>query len=224
MANELKEFRDICDGESELGGITGKPPTEDELTRALQVLLVRQCVHSSTPGIGRTYEIVKGYAQFFSRYFAALGYHLVVNARDQTVAVSVPKDMSRYDAIYKRLRKDETIVLLALRLMWDQAVAEGEFGDGGVLSTSTGDLVDKITVVTGKNPPEETGLTDILRLFQRHGAVRIGKRDPETKALQLTILPGVAVIAPDDYVAEVKRWAASSSIETPGLENVEELA
>ena len=53
MNLEIDEFREIIDGEWPSGAIQGRKPNEDEMRRALQVLLTRQCIYSSTPGLGR---------------------------------------------------------------------------------------------------------------------------------------------------------------------------
>lgn len=207
MPPEVAEFTQIVDGEWP-HHVPGRRPSEDELTRALQALLTRQCIYASTPGLQRIYEVIRGYHQFFQNFFGTLGYGLVVNARDQMVALSVPVGQSRYDTVYERLKKDETMVLLALRLMWGDAIAAQDIGDAGVAETTTGDLVDRIKNVTQQDPPNEARLNDILRLFARYGAVRLGERDRIEQVSPLSILPGVSVLVPDGYVAELLNWAA----------------
>lgn len=209
MPLDLTEVRQIIDDDWPDGPAMAKKPNQEELTRCLQALLTRQCVYSSTPGLGRTYDILRSYAPFFERYFAILGYRLHVSARDQMVALVVPQGESRYDAVYERLRKDETIVLLALRLIWEEAVDNQDIGDGGIAETTTGDLVDRIKSITHQDPPDEARLNDILRRFSRNGAVRIGMRDRIERVTPLTILPGVSVLVPDSYVEELLLWTAS---------------
>jgi len=209
MNNIIAEFGEIIDGEWPDGAIQGRRPTQEEMTRALQVLLTRQCIYSSTPGLGRTYDIVRAYSAFFERYFGTLGYKLVVSPRDQMVALSVPVGETRYDAVYERLRKDETIVLLGLRLLWEEALGTQDVGEGGTVETTTGELVDRIKTVTQADPPDEARLLDILRMYQRQGAVRVGQRDRIEKVSPLTILPGVSVMVPDSYLEELLLWAAA---------------
>lgn len=210
MPHELAEFREIVDGEWPGQQSGARRPSEDDLTRALQVMLTRQCIYSHTPGIGRTYDIVRAYSPFFEAYFGAIGYRLAVSPRDQMVALSVPRE-SRYDTVYERLGKQETIVLLALRLMWDEAVRAQDIADGGIAETTTGDLVDRIKSVTQADPPEEARLAEILRLLQRHGGVRVGERDRVERVSPLSILPGVAILVPDGFLDELKLWAATPS-------------
>lgn len=206
MPPEIAEFAQIVDGEWP-HPVTGKKPTDAELRGALQVLLTRQCIYSSTPGLRRTYELVRQYEPFFAKFFGTIGYALVVSARDQMVALQVPLGESRYDAVYERLRKDETIVLLALRLMWGEAISNQDIGDGGVFESTTAELIERIKTITQQNPPTEARLDEIMRLFVRHGALRTGGKDRFERVSPITILPGIALLVPDAYVSDLALWA-----------------
>ena len=211
MQRETDEFRDIVDGDWAGGHIAGGRPSAEEMTRSLQVLITRQCVYSHTPGIGRTYDLVRAYPTFYERYFGALGYRLEMSARDQMVALVVPGDEPRYDGMFERLRKDETIVLLALRLMWEEALRAHALGDAGVVEETTDGLVDRIETATQGPPPDEVRLLEILRRFQRNGAIRLGERDRVGRVSPLAILPGIAVLVPDSYVEDLLAWVATPS-------------
>lgn len=204
---ELTEFSQIVDGEWPETPAGAKAPTQEDLTRALQVMLTRQVIYASTPSLGGSYEIARTYSSFFERYFAALGYRFVSSVRDQMVALSVPQGEARYDSVYERLRKDETLVLLTLRLLWEEAVANQEIGDGGIFETTTGDLVDRLKAVTQQDPPDEGRLLDILRFYQRRGAVRMGQRDRSERVTPLFVLPGISILVPDTFVDDLKLWA-----------------
>ena len=212
MPPEIAEFAQIVDGDWP-HPVTGRRPGESDLRGALQALLTRQCIYSSTPGLSRTYEIIRQYAPFFSSYFGCLGYNLVVSPRDQMVALQVPAGESRYDAVYERLRKDETLLLLAMRLMWGEAIASQDIQEGGIFETTTGELVERLKTVTQANPPTEARLDDILRMFARHGAVRVGEKDRVEKVSPLTVMPGIAVLVPDTYVSELLLWSAHPPLE-----------
>jgi hypothetical protein len=211
MQRETDEFRDIVDGDWAGGHIAGRRPSAEEMTRSLQVLITRQCIYSHTPGLGRTYDLVRAYPTFYRRYFGALGYRLEISARDQMVALVVPGDETRYDGMFERLRKDETIVLLALRLLWEEAMRAHEIGDAGVVETTTDALVDRIEGATQGSPPDEVRLLEILRRFQRNGAARLGERDRVGRVSPLTILPGIAILVPDSYVEDLMAWVATPS-------------
>lgn len=218
---ELREFSQIVDGEWPETPVGAKTPSADELTSALQVMITRQVIYSHTKGLGGTYEIVKTYGSFFDRYFKAMGLRFISSPRDQMVALSVPQGETRYDAVYERLTKDETLILLALRLVWEEAVANQDIAEGGICETTTGDVIDRFKSATQLDPPNEGRLMDILRLFQRRGAVRVGKRDSVERVTPLSILPGVVVLAPDTFLDDLKLLAAgpNAAIDEPANQN-----
>ncbi len=47
------------------------------------------------------------------------------------------------------------------------------------------------------DPPDEARLIEILRLFARKGALRLGERDRLERVTPLTVMPGIAVLSPD---------------------------
>lgn len=218
---ELREFSQIVDGEWPETPVGAKTPSADELTSAIQVMITRQVIYSHTKGLGGTYEIVKTYGSFFDRYFKAMGLRFISSPRDQMVALSVPQGETRYDAVYERLTKDETLILLALRLVWEEAVANQDIAEGGICETTTGDVIDRFKSATQLDPPNEGRLMDILRLFQRRGAVRVGKRDSVERVTPLSILPGVVVLAPDTFLDDLKLLAAgpNAAIDEPANQN-----
>ena len=208
----LEDFRAIVDGE-EPPPSGARAPSEEELTRALQVLLKGQVIYSDTPGIGRAYDIARHYAPFFEAYFACLGYAFSVSHRDQMVCLSVPPDGPRYDGGGERLRKDETLVLLALRLAYEEALRDHRVSSDGLVETTSDDIVETIRATARSEPPDEGRLLDILRLFARKGALRMGERDRTERVTPLTVLPGIGVLAADGWMERVRAWAAAAGDE-----------
>lgn len=209
MPLELKEFTEIVDGEWPHGPNMQRKPSTEELQRAIQLLLTRQCVYALYPNLGRLYEIIVHYSPFFERYFGAAGYNLKLFPSEQMVALEVPHGQSRYDTVYERLRKDETQILLIMRLIWEEAIERRDVGDGGIVETTTGDLIDRFKTVIQQDPPDENKLMETLRTFSRKGAVRIGQTDRIEHVTPITILPGIQVLVPDSFVDELRLWSAS---------------
>ena len=208
----LEPFRAIVDGdEPPPPGL--RAPSEEDLTRALQVLLKAQVVYADTPGIGRAYDIARHYAPFFRDFFACLGYAFEVSHRDQMVFLRVPKDGVRHDAPGERLRKDETLVLLALRLVHEEGFRDSRVTTEGVVACTTDDVAETIRTAARSEPPDEARLVEILRLFARKGALRLGERDRTERVTPLSVLPGIAVLSPDGWIEQVRAWAASGGAE-----------
>jgi hypothetical protein len=205
----LEPFRAIVDGD-EPPPAGARAPSEEDLIRALQVLIKVQVVYADTPGIGRCYEIARHYAPFFRDYFNCLGYHFEVSHRDQMVFLRVPSEGARHDAPAERLRKDETLVLLALRLAYEEGLRDHRVTTDGVVECTTDDIAESIRTAARIDPPEETRLVEILRLFARKGAVRLGERDRTERVTPLLVLPGIAVLSPDAWMDQMRAWAASA--------------
>ncbi|WP_019906177.1 DUF4194 domain-containing protein [Methylobacterium sp. 77] len=204
----IEAFRAIVDGD-EPPPPGARAPSEDDLTRALQVVLKSQCLYADTPGIGRSYDIARHYAPFFKSYFACLGYGFEVSPRDQMVFLRVPADGVRHDGQAERLRKDETLVLLALRLAYEEGLRDHRVTTDGVVECTTDDIAESIRTAARSEAPEEARLTEILRFFARRGGLRLGERDKVEKITPLMVLPGIAVLSPDAWMEQVRAWASA---------------
>ncbi|GJE59327.1 DUF4194 domain-containing protein [Methylobacterium trifolii] len=202
----LEAFRAIVDGD-EPPPPGAREPDAEELARALQVLLKAQVIYSNTPGIGRSYELARHYAPFFTDYFACLGYAYAISHRDQMVSLTLPAQAPRYDVGAERLRKDETLVLLALRLAYEEGLRDHRVTTDGVVECTTDDVIEKIRTAARSDPPEEGRLIEILRLFSRRGGLRLGERDGRERITPVLVLPGILVLASDAWLDRLKAWS-----------------
>jgi len=112
-----------------------------------------------------------------------------------------------------RLKKDETIVLFALRVALEEGLKEGAIDETGRVEITTDDLFDRIRLLAGAEPPTEARLMDILKMLRRKGAVRIGDRDRIDKVTPITILPGIRILVPDVFVEGVILWLEKRAAE-----------
>ncbi|WP_375465754.1 DUF4194 domain-containing protein [uncultured Methylobacterium sp.] len=202
----LEPFRAIVDGD-EPPPHGSRAPDAEELTRALAVLLRAQVIYADTPGIGRTYELARHYAPFFTDYFACLGYEIGLSHRDQMVFLTLPADGPRHDIAAERLRKDETLVLLALRLAYEEGLHDHRVSTDGIVACTTDDLAERVRTAARSDPPEEARLIEILRLLARRGALRLGERDRTERVTPLAILPGILVLASDAWLERLRAWS-----------------
>jgi len=202
----LEPFRAIIDGD-EPPPPGSRGPDAEELIRALQVMLKAQVIYADTPGVGRAYELARHYAPFFNDYFACLGYALTVAHRDQMVSLSPAADAPRYDIVGERLRKDETLVLLALRLLYEEGLRDARVGTDGIVECTTDEIVEKIRTAARNDPPDEGRLGEILRLFARRGGLKLGERDRIERVTPLALLPGLTVIASEGWMERLRAWA-----------------
>lgn len=210
MALHLKEFEALVDKKDDWNPNRGipEPPDEIEITRCIQVLMARQCIYPNMHGLGPTHRTLSTpeYQEFFRRYFAAMGYEFYHDTRSNMVALRVPADVPRYDHQAGRLKKDETSVLLALRIAYEEAYNAKQLTDYGTAETTTNDIFDKLQVVADITL-EQPRLDDILALFRKKGVIGMGERDPVEKVTPITILPGIDVVVPATYIKGVFTFA-----------------
>ncbi|MBK1698295.1 DUF4194 domain-containing protein [Rhodovibrio salinarum] len=198
---ELTELRNLLDDPKNRGRhATG----EDDIRQALQALMMHQVVYRDWPLSGGPFNTVHRHRSFFDRYVSAMGAELVFEHRLGMIAMRPAT--TQYGWKQTRLKKDETLVLLALRYLYDEGMANSQMTEDGRIETTTDHVHDLISTGVGETPPDESRLMEILHGFHRKGLVRLGKRDSVERLTPLTVLPGVRVIVSDVYVQAVADW------------------
>lgn len=180
---------------------------EEDLQSALQALLFHQCLYEDWP-YPPAYRIIARHLAQIQPIVGAFGYRVVHHAVANMLVLET--DSVVYGVNMARLKKDETIVLLVLRLLYAEGISS--LDDRGRVESTTDDIHDRLRSA-GEEPPPIKRLTEILKLFQRKGLVRIGENDPEEQLVQLTIMPGVTVLVPDVYVEAVIQWLEREAFE-----------
>jgi hypothetical protein len=212
-ALELTEVRQILDdADARPGARKSRDRTsEDDLRTALQALFMHQCVYSDAPLSGRPYDIVLRHRVFFEKYLAAMDFELVIDRRDGIAAMRPRGPV--YGWKQNRLKKDETLVLLGLRYLFEHGMKRGEMTEQGRIETSTDELYDAIKTLARTEPPAESRLEEILKFARRKGLVRIGERDRVEKITPLVVLPGIRYLVPDLHVEAVIHWIEDGAVD-----------
>jgi hypothetical protein len=208
---ELNEVRSILDAP----GNRGKDATtEDDLRQTLQALMMHQCIYRDWPLSGGPFRTVQKHRTFFERYVAAMVAELVFEHRVGMIAMRPAT--TQYGWRQTRLKKDETLVALALRYLYDEGMETSQMTEDGRVEVTTDHVHDLISTGVGATPPEESRLDDILQGLHRKGVVRLGKRDTAERLRPLAVLPGVRILVPDIYVQAVADWVAQGAPEGAG--------
>lgn len=188
---ELREVAAILD--------TGKVE-EEELQSALQAILFHQCLYEDWPH-APAYRLLVRHLANVQSILGAFGYRLTHHSVAHMLVLEART--VAYGVHMSRLKKDETVVLLVLRLLYAEGISS--LDEQGRVEITTDDLHDRIRT-SGEEPPPMPRLLEILRLFQRKGIVRVGERDLAEQLVVLTIMPGVTMLVPDVYVEAVIQW------------------
>ncbi len=188
---ELREVAAILD--------TGRVE-EGELQLALQAILFHQCLYEDWPHAPAYRLLVRNLAHV-QPILAAFGYRLLHHPVAHLLALEAHSVV--YGVQMARLKKDETVVLLILRLLYAEGISS--LDEQGRIETTTDDIHDRLRT-SGEEPPPMPRLMEILRLFQRKGAVRIGEHNATEQMTVLVIMPGITVLVPEVYVEAVIQW------------------
>lgn len=188
---ELREVAAILD--------TGKVD-EESLQSALQALLFHQCLYEDWPH-AQAYRIIARHLSNVQPILGAFGYRVTHHPVSNMIVLQ-PGDVV-YGTQLARLRKDETTVLLVLRLLYAEGV--GSLDEFGRVEITTDDVHDRLRTA-GDEPPAMPRLSEILKMFHRKGLVRVSDRDQVEQLIVLTIMPGITVLVPDAYVEALVQW------------------
>lgn len=199
MASELKDLRDLLDSDR------GEPVEAAAVATAIQALTYHQVLYEDTTGVPReVLSLLRRHRPFFDRYFAAAGYVLDYDAKTQMFALA-PRGKV-YGWRLTRLKKDETLVRLACRLILEQGFQSGSMDEYGRVASDTDEIAETFRILAQADPPSEARLADILKDLHRLGAVRVGDRDRFERVTDLTMMPGLRVYVSDKTLTSMRTW------------------
>ena len=205
---ELKEFTDAVEKEAAEQNIDDDQ-AETVLKKALQALLHHQCIYSFSPNQRSLYECLHRHFIFLRKYFAALNIEVVHLPQERMIALfshKIPHPTNR-----NTLRKDETAVLLCLRLLFNEARELGNVNEYGVAEATSDDLVDRLQDAAGISPPSDNRLKQIIDKFRKSGMMRHLADDKDETFIIFEILPGVQHVTPDVTIEHIRQWAITGS-------------
>jgi hypothetical protein len=197
---ELDEVRDLLEGRR------GNPPVEKaDIEIAIQAMLTHQIVYPDTGLLRRNiYDLIRHHSLFFERYFGAMGMGFTVDP--PTGMIALVQGQNRYGWQFSRLKKDETLIMLALRLTLDEGLRAGLMDEAGRVATNTDDIFDRIRTLAKVEPPAQSRLEEILKWLRKRGAVLLHDPDRIERVTPLTILPGIRILVDDQFVDLVTKW------------------
>jgi len=199
---ELDEVHELLEGRR------GNAPVEkDDIEIAIQALLTHQIIYPDTSSLRRDiYDLIRQHSRFFERYFSAMGVGLTIE--QSTGMIALVRGRNRYGWQFSRLKKDETLTMLALRLALDEGLRAGLMDEMGRVETNTDEIFDRIRTLAKVEPPPQQRLEDILRWLRRRGAVLLREPDRFERVTPIAILPGIRILVDDEFAREVSRWVA----------------
>ena len=164
----------------------------DELRRAAAVLLKAQFVYADIDRDRKVYSALATYADYFDNLFDALGHDFFVDQEVGMIGI-VPRTRN----VSQRLKQDEALLLLTLRLLYEDAL-ESFNVKRGCAEVDSEKLLAKFEVATGRPRPNLTELRRILNVFAKTGVIE--KVSDDDRRLLLRIRPAIRLVLDDGWL------------------------
>lgn len=163
MLRDLSKLIDDEDAEGKDG-----EQLEKDLRHAAQQLWRAQFIYENDWGMKGAYEMLRRQNSYFENLFDALGYRLVGRPSDGyigLVATELPPRQS--------MKLDESLLLLVLRLYYEEAFARFEAKDFGEVEVESEQILQIYEDRTHRERPNFGRVKEILSEFKQRGLVRI---------------------------------------------------
>ena len=175
-------------------------------TQVIAHLLRYQFLHVDDRGSASLMETLQRSATgpLITSYFDVAGYRLVI--RESEGWAGILPDTERISPA--RMRLDDTLVLLVLRRLWEEAVQDGDIQARGAVLLTLNQAYDAYQEIVsrGRRPALQiAAFRDLVESFARRAVVSLGPFDDEAQDMELTIRPLVAAIAGDDFTAALEQ-------------------
>jgi len=207
----LRDLRRVCER-------PGAAEPED-FRSAARLVLRRQFLLLERPGDRDPYRLIVNHFDYFVSLFDALGWTL---HRDDTFGLIglLPGDAEGF----RYLRLADSLMLLCLRLIYEEGMERFEAREGSVYTPSEA-LLSRYETLLGRKLPPLSDYREILRRLRRYSLIEIGDEAADGLPV-LRILPTVRLVTGDQVQARVAAFLEANGESTeapdPGVDGVSE--
>lgn len=141
------------------------------------------------------YYFVVSYKEVFDEFFAILGYEVKLDQGVGSIMLKSDKNTG-----FLKLRRDETIILLILRILYHERLKETSLNENVVITVL--DIHEKYNFLEIKKRINKTDLVSALRLFRRFNLIEtIG--DITMSNTKVVIMPTILYAINTEEITEV---------------------
>ena len=142
-----------------------------------------------------SYYFLMSYKEIFDEFFKILGYEVILDMPTGSVMLE-----GASAAHVLKLKRDESLVLLILRLLYHEKIKETSLNDNIVISVS--DIHTKYDYLEIKRKLNKTDLVSSLRLFRRYNLIEV-TGDLSTSSCKVVILPTILMAIKSEDITTV---------------------
>ena len=141
------------------------------------------------------YYFLMSYKEIFDEFFKILGYEIILDMPSGSVMLTGATASNTL-----KLRRDESIVLLILRLLYHEKMKDTSLNDNIVCAVS--DIHTKYDYLEIKKKLNKTDLISSLRLLRRYNLIEV-TGDITSSSCKLVILPTILMAIKSEDINEV---------------------
>jgi len=141
------------------------------------------------------YYFLMSYKEVFDEFFEILGYEITLDVQQGSVMLSGAGAMNSL-----KLKRDESLVLLILRLLYHEKMKETSLNENVVCAVS--DIHEKYDYLQIKKKLNKTDLTNSLRIFRRYNLIE-ATGDLASSSSKIVILPTILMAIKSEDINEV---------------------
>ncbi len=182
----------------------------DDYRRAASVLLNRQFLYADKRRDKGFYHQILSSEDYFWNLFDALNLDLICDPQTGYVGI-VPRESH----ITQGLDTEHTLLLLSLRVLYENAVLECRIVEGGQVLTDSDNLMDFYEFQTGRKKPGLVRLREILGNISRQGLLDFDGE--ENRVIQVRIRPAIRDIVSTGWMETLENYKAVKDIDN-GIE------
>ncbi len=138
------------------------------------------------------YYFLMSYKDIFDEFFKILGLELVLNQQQGSVML---KGFNQAQTL--RLKRDETLILLILRLLYHEKLKETSLNENVVCVVA--DIHEKYDYLEIKKRLNKTDLVAALRLFRRYNLIE-ATGDLTTSTCRIVLMPTILLAIPSEDI------------------------
>ena len=142
-----------------------------------------------------SFYFVMSYKEVFDEFFKILGYELELDVQAGSVMLTGATASNTL-----KLKRDETIILLILRLLYHEKMKDTSLNDNIVCMV--GDIHTKYDYLEIKRKLNKTDLISALRLFRRYNLIEV-TGDLSSSSCRIVILPTILMAIKSEDITEV---------------------
>ena len=183
----------------------------DDFRAAASDLLQRQFLSLERTRDRDAYRIITNHHDYFHNLFDALGWSLY---RDDTFSLVglLPSDAEAF----ARLKMLDSLMLLCLRLLYEEGMESFDFTDGCVFVQSE-TLLSRYETLLGRKRPLVTEFREVLRVLKRYSMIELGS-DADDGLPTIRILPTVRLVTGEQVQEHIQAFIVSKENEEEVVE------